>query len=136
MTQPDRQSQVYTVLQIDGVPPGVNHYVKHTRNGIHYVDSSAKEFKALVALACIGKEPVYGHTFEVEITVMLGKGKRGDVDGFPKLVLDAIAQKGMLRNVTTGKPMSDAHVSRLVVQKERGERSMTTVELMGIQAPA
>lgn len=128
----DRHSQVYSVIRVDAIPPGVNHYVKHTRSGIHYIDAKAKRFKELLAVSCAGVSPVYGRTFEVEIDVSLGKGERGDVDGFPKLVLDVISRRGMLRNMKTGEPMSDAHVTRLTVTKERGEKSMTTIEIIGV----
>jgi hypothetical protein len=37
----------------------------------------------------------------------------------------------MLRNVKTGKPMSDAHIKHGTVILERGDKSMRTIEIVG-----
>lgn len=124
----------YSVIKVNGIPPSVNNYVRHTRAGIHYKTPKAKLWETMVALACRRAHPVYGTTFEIEITIMFGKGERGDWDNFGKVVCDPIAKCGMLRNVKTGKPMSDAHIKRGTVILERGEKSMTTIELIGVNA--
>ena len=124
----------YSVIRVEGIPPTVNHYVKHTRLGIHYKTTRARSWEQKVALACRGVAPVYGKTFEIEITVMFGKGERGDWDNFGKVVCDPIAKCGMLRNVKTGKPMSDAHIKRGTVHLDRGEKSMTTIEIFGVNS--
>ena len=122
----------YSVVTIDRIPPSVNSYVRHTRRGIHYTDPRAKAFKDYLALQCRSTIPAYGIEFEVEISIMLAKGQKGDVDNFPKLILDTLAKCGMFRNAKTGKPMSDAHVTRLTISKERGEHSRTTIEIIGV----
>ncbi|HUX11039.1 MAG TPA: hypothetical protein VMW51_10375 [Terriglobia bacterium] len=129
----ERHEQVFSIIKVPAIPPGVNNYVRHTRNGIHYITREAQAFKELLAASCVGVDPVHGHEFEVEITVMLGKGERGDVDNFPKLVLDTIGKIGLFRDIKTGKKMSDAHVTRLTVTKERGEESRTVIEIVGVQ---
>jgi crossover junction endodeoxyribonuclease RusA len=98
-------------------PPGFNHYVKHTRTGRHYVTSDARMFKEAVAL-CIAGRSVCAKSFHVDLTIYLAAGQKGDVDGFPKLVLDGLA-KAMAFRDRKGKPMSDAHVTDLVVRKRR-----------------
>lgn len=122
----------YTCIHIDAIPPGVNNYVRHTRHGGHYIDLRAKAFSTAFAIKCAQAQPVYGDEFEVEISVSLGKGQKGDVDNFPKLVLDTIARRGLLRNLKTGCQMSDSHVTTLTVSKFRGEDSRTTVEIVGV----
>jgi len=49
------------------------------------------------------------------------QGERGDIDNFPKLVLDALADCGVFRD-SKGKIVSDAHVMRLEVTKNDRER--------------
>jgi Holliday junction resolvase RusA-like endonuclease len=126
----------YAIIKVDGIPPSVNHYVRHSRSGRHYKDGSAKEFSEKLALACSASRPVHGMQFEVHIWISLGKRQKGDIDNFPKVVLDSISRAGMLRNYKTGSLMSDSHVTHLQVTKERGERSMTTVEIIGVNEKA
>lgn len=110
------------------VPPSVNHYVKHFRNGGHVKTGEAQAFKDAVALYarhdyCEGKE------FAVAIRVILGRGDRGDVDNFPKLVLDGLADCGAFQS-SKGNPLSDAHVRDLRVivdRKSRPARGSTAI---------
>lgn len=107
-------------IKIPGIPPSVNHYVKHTRNGRSYVTTEAQSFKDAIgfhARACY----VVGKTFNLSLRVVLGAGDKGDVDNFPKLVMDGLAAAGVFRN-KKGKIVSDAHVEKLVVEVDRFER--------------
>lgn len=133
-----------TIIQVYAIPPSVNHY-KVPIASLYYDNGrrkarisgfrrtrEAKNFEDLIAIACRGSEPVYGREFEIEIEVTLGPKQRGDWDNFTKVVCDSIAKMGMLRNQKNGKPMSDAHITRGEVVKERGERSMATITLIGV----
>lgn len=98
-------------------PPGVNHYVKHTRSGRHYVTKDAATFKQALFYSLGRGECVIGESFLVEATVYLAAKQKGDVDGFPKLILDGLADAG----VFMGKKgvLSDAHVTDLHIRKRR-----------------
>jgi crossover junction endodeoxyribonuclease RusA len=102
------------------IPPDLNHYVRHTRQGRHYVTKEATEFKATLATFNRG-EFIQGKSFAVHIVIVFGKGDRGDVDGFPKLVLDGLADCGVFRD-RKGKEISDAYVDRLLVYRDREQR--------------
>ena len=118
-------------LEIPMIPPGVNHYVRHTRRGLHYVTPEAKAFKDYVAILLRNKflSPfVVGKTFGIEAWIYLGPKERGDVDGFGKLILDALAEAGAFRN-KIGEWMSDAHVTDLRIHKRRGPESKTVIEV-------
>lgn len=113
------------------VPPGVNHYVKHTRSGRHYVTPDAKEFKnAIVLLSC--RQVVIGRSFEVEAVVYLGHKQKGDVDGFGKLILDGLAAAGVFQKANGRRPLvtpcelSDAHVTDLILRKRRDAQNPRT----------
>jgi crossover junction endodeoxyribonuclease RusA len=106
-------------LTIPLVPPLLNHYVRHTRNGRHYVTKDAKAYKQAVSLL-LGGRHVCGQAFEVEIRVYLGKGKRGDADGFSKVVIDGVAEAGALRRFDNPETrLSDAHIMRQTCEKFR-----------------
>lgn len=99
------------------VPPSVNHYVKHTRTGRHYVTDVADEFKSAVQLCALSRS-VEAEAYSVEIGIYLGAGKRGDIDNFAKLALDSLVSAGVIT--------SDAKVMRLVMQKGRDARDPRT----------
>jgi Holliday junction resolvase RusA-like endonuclease len=111
-------------LVIPLIPPSVNRYVRHTRRGTHYCTREATAFReAVVALA--RGIVVEARHYEVSITIYLGKGDRGDVDNFCKLVLDALAYAGVIR--------SDADVADLHVAKRRDRlRPRTEIIVIGI----
>ena len=96
------------------VPPTVNHYVKHTRNGRHYVTKEAKAFKEAVALFARRQRIMEADAYEVEAHVYLGHGQRGDVDNFGKCLLDSLQAAGVIT--------SDARVTDLILRKRRDVR--------------
>ena len=115
------------------VPPSVNHYAKHTRTGRHYVTGEAEAFKQAVAVYSRGRG-IVGKSFAVKLVVVLGKGDRGDVDNFPKLILDGLAAAGVFLNKKL-KPLTDAHVDRLEVRRDktiRPEQGWTDVLVYAI----
>lgn len=80
------------------VPPSVNHYVKHTRRGGHYVTDEAKAFKDTLALFARRGARVVATKYEVRFVVFLGKGKRGDPDNFCKVIGDALKDAGVIHS--------------------------------------
>ena len=102
------------------VPPSLNHYVRHTMKGRRYVTAEAEAFKAAVAIHLNGRF-LRGKRFYCSLRIVLGKKGRGDVDNFPKLVLDGLAEAGAFCDLKD-KPLSDAHVRRLLVDVDEDER--------------
>ena len=113
------------------VPPGVNHYVKHTRSGRHYVTKEAIAFKETLAI-CARGFAVIGRRFQVEAIIYLGHKGKGDVDGFAKLILDGLAKAGVFQKANGRRPlvtpcqMSDAHVTDLILRKRRDAKNPRT----------
>lgn len=120
-------------LTIPMVPPGVNHYVRHTRNGRHYVSKQAEAFKEAVFLAterkfvvATGQDPA----FQVDAWVYLGKGQRADVDGFGKLILDGLAYAQVFQhkrpNWACMVPLTDSYVTDFNIRKRRDAENPRT----------
>lgn len=99
------------------VPPSVNHYVKHTRSGRHYVTKEAKAFKEAVAIFARGKSAI-AKRYEVEIAIFLAKRQRGDGDNFAKCVLDSLVSAGVIH--------SDAAVKKVSITKDRDWKNPRT----------
>jgi crossover junction endodeoxyribonuclease RusA len=99
------------------LPPSVNHYVKHTRDGRHYVTKEAKAFKEAVALFSKGQQ-IRLAAYYIEIWFNLGKNTRLDLDNAPKLVLDGLVDAGVIH--------SDAAVTDLTTHKRRNWKQEST----------
>lgn len=94
-------------------PVSVNHYAKHTRSGRHYVTPEARAFKDAVFYCRprVSFPANYHVQYEVEAIIFLGKGKRGDVDNFSKVLLDSLVYSGLIT--------SDDKVTDLILRKRR-----------------
>jgi crossover junction endodeoxyribonuclease RusA len=113
-------------LIIPLTPPSTNHYVKHTRNGRHYVTKEAAAFKNAVALFARG-ELVEGKQFSVSSRIYLGKGERLDADNSQKCLIDSLQEAGVFGH------KSDASVKELHVYIERdADNPRTEVEVKAI----
>lgn len=92
------------------IPPSVNHYVKHTRDGRHYITAEAKAFKAAVPV-CARQRQVRHKYYAIEIYVNLGPGQKIDLDNCSKVILDGLVEGGQIH--------SDAAVTLLCLHKKR-----------------
>ena len=105
------------------IPPSVNHYIQHTRSGIHYRTDEAESFAALVAISAGAWRGRRLEAEEVDLFINLGPGQRGDLDNFPKVVLDSLVRCGVIR--------SDATITELNVRKARAEVASTEITVRG-----
>ena len=105
-------------LEIPLIPPSVNMYVRHTRTGRHYVTREAKAFKEALALFAHG-QCVQAKKYKVSVCIYLGHGQRGDIDNFQKVILDGLADAGVIK--------SDAKIETLNIHKSRDRENPRTV---------
>lgn len=92
------------------IPPSVNHYVKHTRDGRHYVTAEAKAFKQAIPI-CARQRFVRHKYYSIEIYVNIGPGQKIDLDNCSKVILDGLVEGGQIH--------SDAAVTGLFMHKKR-----------------
>lgn len=90
-------------------PPSVNHYVAHSR-GRHYVTKQGVAFKNAIAFYALGQSLPPAKHYSVTVAIFQAKGERGDIDNYPKCVLDGL--KGVVFK-------SDAQVKRLLLTVDR-----------------
>ena len=106
-------------LSIPMEPPSGNSYVRHTRDGRHYLTSKSKDWYKAVAIIAAGNQ-VSGKAHEITYTVYQGFGSKGDVDNYAKTILDGLTKAGVLK--------SDASVVSLHCHKLRDrERPRTEI---------
>jgi crossover junction endodeoxyribonuclease RusA len=118
-------------LEIPLLPPTVNHYVKHTRNGRHYTTREGIAFKAAVALLSRGDTvapeiPKDRRKARYSLTarVFLGPKQRGDGDNFWKCIADGLVEAGVIH--------SDAAVAEwhMYVNGEERLEARTEIEVV------
>lgn len=115
---PDWVRDVGLEFTVPLVPPSVNHYVKHTRSGRHYVTPEGRAFKKAVGLFVAGRS-VGARRYKLEATVFLGHGQRGDGDNFWKVIADGLVEAGAIH--------SDAAVDDWILHKRRDRKNPRTV---------
>lgn len=113
-------------LVIPGIPPSVNHYKRGGRGGWGKTPEAVK-FQDDIGTLLRGRH-VVGKAFSVVIEINLGPKQKGDVDNFPKVVLDGLAKHGAFRD-KKGKHLSDSHVSLMTISKERWAVAETWVHI-------
>ncbi len=92
------------------VPPSVNHYVKHTRRGRHYLTREGREYKRVLAVFARG-QALPAKSYELEAVIYLGLGQRGDGDNFWKVIADGLVEAQVIH--------SDAAVEDWILRKRR-----------------
>jgi Holliday junction resolvase RusA-like endonuclease len=100
-------------------PPSVNHYKMKDRRGHWYVKAEATAFKECVCL--LGKQVrgvLVSRRYELEVTIYLGAGQRGDGDNFWKVIADGLVEAGVIH--------SDAAVDDWILHKRRDSKSPRT----------
>lgn len=121
-------------ITVPGVPPGLNHYVRHPLKGGHYLTPETKRFKRDVTIM-VGNRTLDGKTFEVELVIYFGKGGRGDTDGLGKVVIDALAEAGVFRGIKPAivkgvryerPPLTDNCISDVIIRKRRDRHQPRT----------
>lgn len=107
-------------LIVPMIPPSANHYVKHTRNGRHYVTAEAIAFREAVRLLARGKQIRFKY-YAIEIYLCLGPKQKQDLDNCAKVVLDSLVKGGVID--------SDAKVTRLTLHKKRQLKPSTQITI-------
>ena len=97
-------------ITVPMIPPSVNSYVRHSR-GRHFKTPEANRFLETLVACARGAGAVSGKGYGVAIIIWLGKGDRGDIDNFPKLVLDGLVLAGVID--------TDSKVVVLLIRKHR-----------------
>ena len=118
------------------IPPTVNHYVKHTRSGRHYVTKEGMAFKAAVGLlargATVAPETRRDRSkarYRLTVRVFLGPKQRGDGDNLWKCVADGLVEANVIH--------SDAAVKEWLMFVDGDERiqGRTEIEVERIDLP-
>lgn len=98
-------------------PPSVNHYKARAKNGHWYVTKQATAFKSAIGIFA-ARQVCEGKRYQLDVTVFLGKGQRGDGDNFWKVIGDGLKEAGVIR--------SDAAVAAWNMKVDRDPKNPRT----------
>jgi Holliday junction resolvase RusA-like endonuclease len=104
-------------LTIPLTPVSVNHYKKRARNGHWFLTSESTAYKEAIGVIAAGRQ-VRAKAYELEATVFLGKGQRGDGDNFWKVLADGLVKAGVID--------SDAKVTDWIMHVRRDREQPRT----------
>ena len=107
-------------ITVPMIPPSANHYVKHTRNGRHYITKEAIAFRAAIALFAKGQQ-IRFKFYAVEIYLCLGPKQKQDLDNCAKVVLDSLVKGSIID--------SDAKITCLTLHKRRWDKPSTQITI-------
>ncbi|WP_373766372.1 RusA family crossover junction endodeoxyribonuclease [Glaesserella sp.] len=90
-------------------PPTVNHYWKHTKNGIHYVTAKGKAYQQAVSWLTKNAKK---HRGKVELTVDIypPDNRKRDIDNVFKALLDSLTKSGVI--------VDDSLIYKLIAEKK------------------
>ncbi len=109
------------------VPPSVNHYWKRSIHGGCYVTPEGRAYKEAVSLIAQGHS-VEAKRYEIEATIYLPKGKKGDGDNFWKAIADGLVYAGVIH--------SDSAVDDWILHKRRDAKNpRTEIVVRGLGRP-
>lgn len=124
------------IFTIPLTPPSVNHYVTHG-GGHHRKSEEALAWERDFGIFARRQYVVSDIArFKFTLEIYLAPRESGDVDNFPKCVLDCAAKHGMFRDAKL-REVSDAHVKNLQVlindlpaDRAKGPLTRITIEAL------
>jgi Endodeoxyribonuclease RusA len=112
-------------ITVPMIPPSVNHYVTHSR-GRHFKTGKATRFLETLKVCSLGQPIVRAPHYSVSSVIWLGKGDRGDVDNFNKLILDGLVLAGV---IDTDSKVVDLHTYKRRDAKEPARTEIIVKEI-------
>ena len=107
-------------VELDGLPPTVNHLYRSMKNGRRYKTAAGREYQDIVSEVMRRQyEPreMYGGRAGLTIAFTVSDSKRWDIDNRIKAIQDCLTLSGVLKD--------DSQIDKLEVSRKRGSKSAT-----------
>ncbi len=119
--------QVLLSLELEGLPPTVNHLYRSTSSGRRYKTASGREYQEQVSndiAKWCGDREVYTGAVELRILFETENHRRWDIDNRVKALQDCLTMAGVLKD--------DRQVDILHVERRNTGRSRTHLTVIGL----
>ena len=109
-------------VELQGLPPTVNHLYRTSRNGVRYKTPQGREWQnttaAIMAVAKTNRKP-YSGDVALEVLFRTADRRRWDMDNRIKALQDCLAMAGVIED--------DRQIQRLLVERQAGPKTATVV---------
>ncbi|MCQ9124341.1 RusA family crossover junction endodeoxyribonuclease [Rodentibacter caecimuris] len=95
-------------------PPSVNHYWKHTRNGIHYVTKQGKAYQSAVGFLAKNIKKFTGKV-SLNVEIYPPDNRKRDIDNIFKALFDSLTYAGVIAD--------DSLINKLIAEKHNPIKS-------------
>ena len=118
-------NQVLLSLELEGLPPTVNHLYRSTKGGRRYKTAEGREYQEQVSANIAkwwGTREIYTGAVELRILFETANNRRWDIDNRVKALQDCLTMGGVLKD--------DRQVDILHVERRYTGRSRTHITLI------
>ena len=124
INQHEDEVNILLELEIEGLPPTVNHLYRTGRTGFRYKTELGRKYQEHVSLQLAEKwqgQPEYSGDVELRIEFKVKSQRKWDIDNRVKALQDCLNIAKILKD--------DSQVQILHVERSKGEVDMTHLEI-------
>ena len=118
--------RVLLSLELEGLPPTVNHLYRNFRHW-RYKTASGRKYQEEVSRhlhETWKKQPPYEEPVELRITFTVNSRRKWDIDNRVKALQDCLSMAGVLKD--------DRQVEILHVERKYGQKNATYIEVLSV----
>lgn len=128
MKQHEYNDNILLELEIQGLPPTVNHLYRTARAGFRYKTKNGRKYQehisSLLAEKWQGCAP-YSKDIELRIEFKVKSRRKWDIDNRVKALQDCLGMAGIIED--------DSQVQILHVERHKGDADITRLEILRLQ---
>ena len=120
----DYRANILLELEIQGLPPTVNHLYRTGRTGYRYKTAGGRKYQEQVSFLLAQKwqdKPSYSGDVELRIEFTVKSRRKWDIDNRVKALQDCLNMAGIVKD--------DSQVQILHVERRQGDADMTQLEI-------
>ena len=120
----DYRANILLELELEGLPPTVNHLYRTGRTGYRYKTESGRRYQEQISLLLAQEwkgRPAYSGEVELRIEFIVKSRRKWDIDNRVKALQDCLNMAKILQD--------DSQVQILHVERRKGNADMTRLEI-------
>ena len=126
INQHDYRANILLELELEGLPPTVNHLYRTGRTGYRYKTAGGRKYQEQVSSLLVQEwqgRPPYSGDVELRIEFIVKPRRKWDIDNRVKALQDCLNMAKILQD--------DSQVQILHVERRKGKADITRLEIWG-----